>query len=290
MKNTDINMAKLLRLHTNGGDTLKGWCETRLYNRDIEEIRDPNAAFSAKEMTSIPSSFAHLHIVKCAFQYVIDSRRLKGETKWHLLVSHSLDVGEILFNYHRYKDKFEIVEWKREDALLKLKQSSYKHHPALAEVIEQFMRLEANFGLKDLESIFLLKYIGPGKKSDLDIVEGISPMTLFFASPDDLSYISEHVDLGTHKAFELKGTPLNERDYYYQSYILYLKVIHTEFYRLFPELGSYINFLQYYIESNEQEMLLELSNNQEYEPLVLDKGTTIKIWGEPLPIRKSREM
>lgn len=71
-------MGKVLRLHNNGTQTLEGWKSSAQYNStDIDSIADPNASSAAIEITSIPSPFARIDLVKSAFRFVSE----KG-SKW----------------------------------------------------------------------------------------------------------------------------------------------------------------------------------------------------------------
>lgn len=89
-------MAKVFRLHT-GTNTLQGWDDAGApYGATaINQIKDPNGATSKKEVTSIPSPFARMDLVKVAFKNVVDSHQIDGDTMYHKLVSDCLDVGEI---------------------------------------------------------------------------------------------------------------------------------------------------------------------------------------------------
>ena len=91
-------MSKVLRLHTSGVDTLQDWQQCAVYGSDvIQQIQDPNGATAKHEITSIPSPFARIDLVKSAFKLVASSRDLDGQTIYHKMVSDSLDVGELFF-------------------------------------------------------------------------------------------------------------------------------------------------------------------------------------------------
>ena len=77
-------MAKVFRLHGFGSNTLKGWDQSQPYGTAvINDIQDPNGATCTKEITSIPSPFARMDLVKSAFKVVADSGQVDGETIYH---------------------------------------------------------------------------------------------------------------------------------------------------------------------------------------------------------------
>ena len=278
--------AKLIRLHSSEADSLVGWCETRLYPQDILQLADPNAGFAAKEVTCIPSPYAHLHIVKQAFAYVARHRELKGNTHWHKLVSHCLDIGQILFNLTHYASLFELITWEQSVALTQMKQSTNWAHQEMVAVFDQYMRLEAKFGLAAMEHLYLLKYIGEGRKSAMDIVGGISPLTLFYTSPDELSYLSSFIDLGTHAAFAQTPTCLVERDEEFQKYLLQWKWSSTRFQKLFPELDEYLK-LVIFEKGIQDEVAAYIGDSPMcWEPLISEEGWPVTSWGKKLLTRK----
>ena len=68
-------------------------------------------------ITSIPSPFANFELVRSAFDAVTRNAEvgLTGVTIYHKLVSYALDVLEIFYNYRRFQDHYEIIEWSRND-------------------------------------------------------------------------------------------------------------------------------------------------------------------------------
>ena len=101
-------MVKVFRLHTDNNN-LKGWDNSSAYgNTAIKGIKDPNGATSKKEITSIPSPFARMDLVKTAFKVITESKELDGDSIHHKLVSDCFDVGEIFFNIDKFRDKVRI--------------------------------------------------------------------------------------------------------------------------------------------------------------------------------------
>ena len=80
-------MAKVLRIHKGSKDTINGWAiSTKIGSKAIDSIEDPVGANDHYEITSIPSPFARIDLVKRAFKIVADTD-LDGNTAYHKLVS-----------------------------------------------------------------------------------------------------------------------------------------------------------------------------------------------------------
>src|SRR5690554_462261 len=104
-------MAKVFRFHQ-GTDNIEDWQNSSIYGKTaIEGIKDPAGATATKEITSIPSPFARIDLVKTAFENIVNSGKLEGNTIFHKMVSDALDVGEIFFNIDKYHDKVSIIIW-----------------------------------------------------------------------------------------------------------------------------------------------------------------------------------
>lgn len=83
-------MSKVFRLYKDGAETYEGWNDSPTFpynatNRDT--IEDPDGASAKNEITSIPSPFARIDLIKTAFKEVC-KMMLKGcpaiqfSTKW----------------------------------------------------------------------------------------------------------------------------------------------------------------------------------------------------------------
>ena len=84
-------MAKVFRIHKGASNTISNWEDSvRIGTTAIDSIEDPVGATDKKEITSIPSPFARMDLVKRAFKYVAE-HGLDGKTAYHKLVSDSLD-------------------------------------------------------------------------------------------------------------------------------------------------------------------------------------------------------
>ena len=153
-------MGKVFRLHT-GDDNLVGWGDSSPYgNTAIREIKDPNGATSKKEITSIPSPFARMDLVKTAFKVITESRDLDGDSIHHKLVSDCFDVGEIFFNMDKFRDKVRIIVWDKKKDLQALLDSDNDRHRLFGETLRLYLEQDADaFNFNDLERIYLLEII-----------------------------------------------------------------------------------------------------------------------------------
>lgn len=75
-------MGKVLRLHETGSNNIQDWGETQPYGyNEINGIQDPNGSLMGLKVTSIPSPFAVIDLVKTAFREVVDSGDLDGHAQ-----------------------------------------------------------------------------------------------------------------------------------------------------------------------------------------------------------------
>ena len=95
----------------NAPTTIVDWNNTSAtpYNNGyVDEIADTTT--TQKEITSIPSPFARIELVKEAFNKVVPktiagmsvgevAQAIQGKTIYHKMVSDSLDVAQLFFSY-----------------------------------------------------------------------------------------------------------------------------------------------------------------------------------------------
>ena len=132
-------MSKVFRLHQDN-NTLIDWQQSQPYSTNvINQIKDPNGATAKNEITSIPSPFARIDLVKNAFKEV-NTLGLDGDTIYHKMVSDSLDVGQIFFNYPKFKNLVNVVCWDKTNDLQALRQSPVPSHKTVADTLEMYMQ------------------------------------------------------------------------------------------------------------------------------------------------------
>lgn len=241
-------MSKVFRLYKEGTTTYQGWNESPAfpYNSNARDtIEDPDGASAKNEITSIPSPFARIDLVKTAFREVCrratkDIKELDGNTIFHKMVSDSLDVGEIFFNIDKFKDKIEIITWDPSSMIPALKNDNNVSHFYVADALDKYLQSDAktyNFG--QLQNIYLLNYTkGP---DELNIIGATSPATLFFSGANNLEYIQDIFFANNDRPFDGDYVALYNRDFDYIKAWWTLRKTIPSFSNLFPEIESYLN-------------------------------------------------
>lgn len=287
-------MSKVFRLHENGGKNDKtDWFDCQAYNNSIiEDIKDPDGADARKQITSIPSPFARIDLVKTAFAEVVNLKNLDGQTIYHRMVSEAFDVAEIFFNYDKWKDKFKIVMWDRDNDLAKLR----KENKDLADTLEMFLNQDKgpyNFDL--WKHVYMLQYIGP-KHKEMQIVGMTSPCTLFCSTANNHSAIVDNVHFGQDKPFDFHFQPLYARDENFVKYMYSFRANCNNFSSLFKDVDDYMALtydtklsdeMKNYIDNLQGGAEAELSN---YKPLKFDTARTVDILGNPFHTKGSTEV
>ena len=251
-------MSKLFGYTNKGG---QNWFKSDAYSdKEIESIKDPEGGSEVSLPTAIPSPFARMDLVKTAFNnitktpnlrsYSKDGKVIAGEND-DKLVSDTLDLAEILFNYDTIKDKIKIIIWDRDRELQILKNSTNIGHKHLADTLELYLdqdQTSYNFDL--LKRLYLIEY-------NHKIIGGTSPATLFFPTANDLS----HAQINLTKndvTFDNDYTPLYERDVDFQKYIYLL-------FKANPILSQRLNVINEYLEKSL--LILDRVNNILYQEI-----------------------
>ena len=240
-------MSKIFRLYKEGASTYEDWCSSSAFpynSASRDTIEDPDGASARHEITSIPSPFARIDLIKTAFKEVckVDKKthaaNLGGKTIFHKMVSDTLDVAEIFFNLDKFKGKIEVIKWNPSLMLQELELSDIPGHRYLADALKKYMASDAkayNFG--NLKNIYLLNYIdGP---EELNIIGATSPATLFFSNANDLGYVND-IFFGEDKPFDQDFQPLYKRDFEFVKYMFALRKSIPNFSGLFPEVDAYL--------------------------------------------------
>lgn len=255
-------MAKVFRLYTGGTDTYQDWNEGTVFPYDSkhrETIEDPEGATAHNEITSIPSPFARIDLVKVAFSEVCRMKKLEGNTIFHKMVSDSLDVGEIFFNIDKFKDKVEIIAWDYKQCIEELKSSGIEGHRFYGDALEKYMKSDAStYNFNQLKNIYLLNYKnGP---SPLNIIGATSPASIFFSTANCLDYVND-IFFAQDKPFDDDYLPLYKReDKEYIKMWFILKNSIPGFSSLFREVNNYLELTYQKIEDNKLKQDLKTIN------------------------------
>jgi hypothetical protein len=274
-------MGKVFRLHDNGQSNLAHWADCGIPYGDavIDAIQDPAGGTAKKEITSIPSPFARLSLLKTAFREVCESKNLDGNTIYHKMVSDAMDVAEILFNYEKLSDKVDIIRWDIISSIQNLRASTtgirtdgMNAHKIVADTLDIYINQDGksyNFG--KVQSFYLLRYKGANQKSDCDVIGATSPATLFFTTANDLSYITDITFDGNDKPFDKNFQPLYKRDFELVKYLWSLTKSYPTFANDFKEVYDYLQ-LTYKQMSGAEKTELDNVNPADYQPLVVDNN------------------
>lgn len=241
-------MSKVFRLYKEGSTTYRDWNSSPTYpynSNSRDTIDDPDGKSARNEITSIPSPFARIDLVKTAFKEVCKTDKktkgvdLDGKTIFHKMVSDTLDVAEIFFNIDKFSDKIEIIKWDPDQMLGELERSSIDGHRFFADALRKYMLSDAKtYNFDRLKNIYLLNYKnGP---DELNIIGATSPATLFFCNANNLSYVND-IFFGEDKPFDEDFQPLYKRDFAFVSYLFTLRKSINCFADLFPEIDDYLN-------------------------------------------------
>lgn len=237
-------MAKVFRLYK-GNNNIQDWGNSVSYGSNaIDQIEDPNAASVKKEITSIPSPFARIDLVKNAYSEVVKSGDLHGDTIFHKMVSDSLDVAQIFFNLPKLSDKIKVIVWNVNQEIDLLKKSATDGQRRVGETLEMFLEQDKEtYNFDKMKSVYLLHYVGRYRQTQLDIIGATSPATLFFCSANDFSYLSDDIRFGKDKVFDNQLASLDQRDeQFILFYFSYWKA-YPNFARLFPEVNEYMELV-----------------------------------------------
>lgn len=279
-------MAKVFRLHKTGRDTLRGWDVSSKMNQPmIDDISDPAGATARREITSVPSPFARMDLIKKAFTQV-NSLGHVGTTIHHKMVSHALDVAEVFYNIDKFTKSglFDLVRWDVSQ-LSQLTASPSKQHQLLGRTLDLFMRADTqHFNFDKMQGLYMLRYIGPGAPTTMEVVGSTSPASLFYTSANDFSFLQGRVVFGTHQAFaDDDFQPLEQRAD--QNFILWLYALRKAmpgFAENFTEVNEYLNGAFEKLSFELQKAIHTLNDNSfstNYAATELTPGVPVEIMG-----------
>lgn len=275
---------KYFRFHqgVNGDD----WFVVEHYgDKEIEDIKDPSGGHANKQITSIPSPFARIDLIKSAFKEVVKKVNgalvLEGCTIYHRMVSETLDVAQIFFEK---SDMCQIVTWDKKNDIQSLMNSADPKHKALGRTLSLYLNKDQgyNFQHPNFDKLFLLDF---GVKGQPKIMGGTSPATLFFSTANEFSDID--IWLGRHKAFDPTDfVPFHKRNVGFQKWFWALMNCIPEFTALYPEVNEYLQQCFGKLTADEQKALgqkeklaSEWDSPSLYAPLMVGVGVPVQILG-----------
>ena len=219
-----------------------------------------------REITSIPSPFARIELVKEAFMKVLPNtlanstvnqvkEAIYGRTIYHKMVSDTLDVAQLFFSYPNMKDKLEIIVWDRNKEIANLKNSHSTSHQLVGKTLEMFLNQDSlgndpyNFG--KMQNLYILKYKGVGQRQ-MHIIGATSPATLFFSTANDESNLSKQLCFGIDYAFDNEYASLDKRDPEFIKYLFAFRFSNPHFNAHYPEVSKYLDAIYYILDNNLQ--------------------------------------
>lgn len=286
-------MAKVLRIHNSGSDTIGGWGTSTQYNSTIiNSIEDPAGATATREITSIPSPFARMDLVKEAFAFV-NRIGLTGDTIHHKMVSHALDVAQIFFNFDNYKQSalLELIKWDVRE-VDNLRNSYNSAHQLLGQTLDLFIdsdKDQFNFGL--LDGLYMLRYVGPNAPNQMTIIGSTSPASLFYTSANNHDFLKGKIIFGNHQALGSDDfLPLKDRhDDNFIAWMYALRTSIPNFASLFPDVDKYLSLTYRSLNHSLQQRINAMNVNtltSDYIPLEIQPGVPVEILGVQIGMNK----
>ena len=249
---------KVFRLYSQGSNGIDWFSVNQYGDAVINNIKDPQGVNSKIEITSIPSPFARIDLVKSAFEYVVrdatNNRYDTGGTSiYHKLVADTLDVAELMFNYEQFKDKIDIIPWDPDKDIEELLNSEADEHKLLGKTLKTYWDQDKEaYNFESVNRLYIFKY-------NHIIFGGTSPTTLFFSAPDISSNLN--IRLGNNLLFDNVFDPLYRRD---PDFIFYLKVMFEktapELKRLMPDFYNYIEINLSYLQIHDINLFRTLND------------------------------
>lgn len=278
-------MGKVFRFHP--GQDLSHWQDSAPYNNmAINAIKDPNGLTAKKEITSIPSPFARIDLVRTAFKHVVDSKNLDGNTIFHKMISDSFDVGQIFFKSDTFKNEISILSWDKKQDLDKLLNSNNPAHRTLGETLRLYLiQDEGVYNFNDLERIYLINYKnGP---NPVNIIGGTSPCSLFFSTANNLDYVN--IQQGNDTFFDDQFYPLYKRDPEYIKYIFGLSKTIPHFSTKFAYVDQYLSLTYTQLPQNLKDEITgnSLTYYNNLPTLSIDGIGNLEINGSPLKFKNN---
>lgn len=282
-------MAKVFRLHKAGLDTIGGWGVSSQYNSTIiNGITDPAGGTATREITSIPSPFARMDLVKEAFA-LVNRIGLVGSTIHHKMVSHALDVAQIFFNFDNFKQAglLELVKWDVNEVSA-LRNSGDELHQLLGQTLDLFMASDASqFNFDEMQGLYMLRYVGAGAPDPMTIIGSTSPASLFYTSANNHDFLQGKIVFGNHKALgDDDFVALNDRhDQNFIAWMYALKNGIPNFSTRFPEVDDYLKKTYGSLNHSLQQRINAMDANtlsSEFVPLDLRPGVPVEILGVQL--------
>lgn len=207
------------------------------YNKkEIESIEDPDGGKASSPKIAIPSPFAQLDLVKNAFLRLADDTSLNGNAMDMRLVSNSLDIAQVFFNFDNYQNLIRLIVWNREEGIRMLKQNP--SHRLLGETLEMYLHQDrVAYNFDKLDALYILSYRNT-------IIGATSPASMFIATPDaaQINRMGDFAEIAIEQGINLfdKWRPLYQRDSKFVEYMYYLFGAYPQLKKDLSEVNRYM--------------------------------------------------
>lgn len=287
-------MSKVLRIFRNGNNNVSDWQEQVNYAYDSanrEQIQDTIKASKYYDITSIPSPFARMQLVKDAFAQIVKSGNLDADDIYGRTVSDTLDVGELFFNIDKFSDKLEIIPVDLSAMAEKLKVDPIddRHHAVGDTLLKYLVSDDLSFNFSNMKKLYLLRYIYGD--NGMQVIGATSPKTLFFSTANRLSSISDEFSFGQDKPFDFDFAPLYKRDFEYVKSLFCLRNTIPSFARDFKEVYDYLNLVRDKFPNNKRNILDNITSSDEFEQIAAGNLTAehVEVLGFPILKKNLKE-
>ena len=239
------------------------WYTAGPYVKDhINKIDDPEGGQTHTSPTSVPSPFAQMDLVRASFNNIAreDADEFGGHLIDFKLISDCFDLGEVFFNYNRFRDQINLLTWswgdmgaENDSNLKRLVNSPNQKHQRFGKALKLFIAQDATANnFETSGKFYLLEYQNK-------IIGGTSPTTLFFASANDLSWVDIKMPTGD-RLFDQGYKHLYERDPDFQLYIYALEKA------MMGTMGEKMQAFARYLRINKE--ILRGSNQPLYQQII----------------------
>ena len=278
-------MSKVLRLFKNGNNNINAYDSS---NR--AQIRDTIKASKFYDITSIPSPYARMQLVKDAFREIVKTGNLDADDIYGRTVSDTFDVGELFFNIDKFSDKLKIVAVDLRSMAIKLKEDTVdERHNSLGDTLLKYLDSDSkSFNFSKMNKIYLLRYDNGDESKHLQVIGATSPRTLFFSTANRLQDISEEFSFGQDKPFDMDFAPLYKRDFEYVKLWFYLRNTIPAFARDFKEVDDYLSLVRDRYPNDKRQILDNIQSADEFERIEVGTTDHVEVAGYPILKKKLR--
>lgn len=282
-------MSKVLRLFKNGNNNISDWQQQANYAYDSSnraQINDTIRASKFYDITSIPSPFARMQLVKAAFREIVKTGNLDADDIYGRTVSDTLDVGELFFNIDKFSDKLKIVAVDLRTMACKLKEDTVDdRHNSLGDTLLKYLDSDSkSFNFSQMNKIYLLRYDNGSKH--LQVIGATSPRTLFFSTTNKLQAISDEFSFGQDKPFDMDLAPLYKRDFEYVKLWFCLRNTIPAFARDFKEVDDYLSLVRDRYPNDKRSILDNIQTIDEFEQIEVGTTDHVEVIGYPILKKK----